>query len=78
MYQDTQSVTAFERMLARERLAAEAREIGESGDARQLGPHLATEREAQRLMVLAAITAVAALVVLAARTMGITFGGWLP
>jgi len=50
MYDDNQSIKAFERMHARERLAEEERHVGEQDDAQLLVSHLAGERAAQRLM----------------------------
>jgi hypothetical protein len=64
MYTDDQSIKQFERMHARDRLAEEARHIGENDDAALLGGHLAGEREAQRLMRPIAMAAVAMLTVL--------------
>lgn len=61
MYEDNQSIKAFERRRARERLAEEARHLGDDDEAETLGPHLAGEREAQRVMLVAALLAVAGL-----------------
>lgn len=61
MYDDKQSIKTFELVHARDRLAEEARHLGEVDEARLLGGHLAGEREAQRLMTVVALAAVAAL-----------------
>ena len=59
MYQDDQSIKLFEQMHARDRLAEEARHLGEEDDAQMLGSHLAGEREAQRVMSIVSIVAIA-------------------
>lgn len=55
------SIRMFERAHARDRLAEDARALGEDHEARLLGAHLAAEREAQRVMAVLAVAAVAAL-----------------
>jgi hypothetical protein len=69
MYDDNQSIKAFERMHARERLAEVERHVGEQDDAQLLVSHLAGERAAQRLMSVFAIAVVAVLLGLALYTM---------
>jgi hypothetical protein len=65
MYNDTQSAKLFDRMHARDRLAEEARHVGEVNNAQLYGAHIAGERKAQRLMSVFAIGAVGLVAVLA-------------
>ncbi len=58
MYTDTQSIRNFDHHHARDRLVEAARRIGDENEAEALGAHFAGEREAQRLMFVAAIAAV--------------------
>ena len=63
MYADDQSIQQFQRQHARDVLAEQARHLADEDEARLLGGHLAFEREAQRLMVVAGGVLVLALLV---------------
>lgn len=59
MYSDKDSIRQFEQAHIRDRLAEDARHVAEDGEPTVVGGHFAGEREAQRLITLIALAAVA-------------------